>query len=135
MKLITRNTDYALRAVCFIAKNKFRTVSATELVNKLSIPRPFLRKVLQVLNKKKVLKSSKGKGGGFSLARPANKIYLADLMKIFQGRFNLNECYFKKLICPNTKVCPLKKKIQKIENYVKKELGIITIGSLLRETS
>ena len=121
MKLITRNTDYALRALCFIAKNKERIISVAELVKELKIPQPFLRKVLQVLNRKKILKSHKGKGGGFMLAFPVQKIFLVDLIEIFQGSLRLNECFFKKMACPNRKTCALKKKIDSIERYVIKE--------------
>jgi Rrf2 family protein len=132
MKLITRDTDYALRAVCYIAKCKKKTVSVSELVKELKIPRPFLRKGLQVLNKKGILKSYKGLGGGFQLARPAHKIFLVDLMGIFQGPFKLNECRFKKIICPNISKCTLRKKINVIERFVIRELRSISVGSLLR---
>ena len=56
MKLITRDTDYAIRALCFIARFKKKIVSVSELVKVLKIPRPFLRKILQTLNKKRILK-------------------------------------------------------------------------------
>ena len=87
MKLITRDTDYAVRAVCFITKQKGKLVSASQLVDELKVPYSFLRKQLQLLNKKGILKSYKGKGGGFQLGVPAGKIYLTDLIKVFQGRF------------------------------------------------
>jgi Rrf2 family protein len=132
MKLITRDTDYALRAVCYIAKNSDSVVSAAELVNKLKIPRPFLRKLLQVLNKNKVLKSYKGQGGGFSLVTSAKRVVLLDLIEIFQGPLHLNECFFKKLACPNRKTCALRKKINNIERYVISRLRSITIASLLK---
>ena len=131
MKLITRDTDYALRALCFIAKGKDKIISAAELVRKLKIPQSFLRKILQVLNRKKILKSYKGQGGGFLLAVPANKILLVDLIEIFQGPLRLNECFFKKMACPRKKTCALKKKIDTIERYVLKELDSITLASLL----
>ncbi len=131
MKLITRDTDYALRALCFIAKRKDKIVSAAQLVKELKIPRPFLRKILQILNKKNILKSYKGQGGGFSLAVTPNKILLVDLIEVFQGPLRLNECFFKKMACPNTKTCALRKKINTIERYVIKELKSITLASLL----
>lgn len=131
MKLITRDIDYALRAICFIAKRKKEMVTASELVEKLRIPRPFLRKILQVLNKKGILKSYKGAGGGFLIAIPANKILLVDLIEIFQGPLRLSECLFKKMICPDTHTCALRKKIDAIENYVIQELKSISIASLL----
>ena len=131
MKLITRDTDYALRALCFIARHRKEIVSVRELVKKLKIPKPFLRKILQILNKKRILKSYKGKGGGFLLGVPASKIFLVDLIEIFQGPLRLNECFFKKMACPNTKTCGLKKKIDNIERYVIRELNSITLTSLL----
>ncbi|MFH1269897.1 MAG: Rrf2 family transcriptional regulator [Candidatus Omnitrophota bacterium] len=132
MKLITRDTDYALRALCFISRRKKEIISAAELVKELKIPRSFLRKLLQILNKKGVLKSYKGKGGGFLLAVPANKVFLVDLIEIFQGPLRLNECFFKKLSCPNRRTCVLKKRIGNIEKHVIRELRSITIASLLR---
>jgi len=132
MKLITRDTDYALRALCFIVKQKKEIVSVSELVKALKIPYPFLRKILQVLNKKGVLKSFKGQGGGFSLGTRPSRIFLVDLIEIFQGPLKLNECFFKKLSCPNIKTCSLKKKIDSIERYVISELKSIKISSLLK---
>lgn len=132
MKLITRDTDYTVRALCYIAKHKEKKVSVSELVKELKIPQPFLRKILQILNKKRILKSYKGLGGGFRLAKPAEKIFLVDLIKIFQGPLRLNECFFKKIACPNINTCSLRKKIINLEKYVIKELESITISSLLR---
>ena len=133
MKLITRDTDYAIRALCYIGKNKGKVISVAELVSKLKIPRPFLRKLLQILNKKGIFKSYKGQGGGFKLAHSSNKILLVDLIKAFQGDFTLNECIFKRLKCPHTKTCGLKKKIDSLELHVVKELRTITLSSLLKE--
>ena len=133
MKLITRDTDYAIRALCCIAAQKGEIVTAKQLVKRLRMPRPFLRKILQILNKKGLLHSYKGKGGGFKLALAPDKIFLVDLMKVFQGPLSLNECIFKKRICPDVKICPLKKRIDFIEKYVFSELESITIASLLKK--
>ena len=131
MKLITRNTDYAVRALCCIAEQKQEVISAGQLVKSLEMPRPFLRKILQALNKEGLLNSSKGKGGGFSLAVSPEKITLTDVMKIFQGPIKLNECTFKKKVCPNVKDCLLKKKIDEIEKEVILRLKSINLESLL----
>ena len=131
MKLITRNTDYAVRALCYIAKQNKGSVSAAEMVAQIKIPRPFLRKILQTLSGEGLLKSTKGQGGGFSLARPVEKILLTDLIRIFQSSIQLNECVFKKRICPNRSTCLLKKEIDGIEQEVLGRLGRISIASLV----
>jgi len=134
MKLITRNTDYAIRALCYIARQeKKEIVSVTRLNKVLKIPRPFLRKILQILNQSGLIHSYKGMGGGFSLAKAPKNISLTALMQIFQGPIRLNECFFKKSICPHIKTCILRKKITGIENYVLQELKSITIATLLEE--
>lgn len=131
MKFITRNTDYALRALCYIAKQNGSKVTVEELVNKLSVPRPFMRKILQLLGRNGVLKSSKGQGGGFKLRIPAGKLYLIKIMSIFQGEIGLNGCLFKKDICPNKGKCVLRKKINSIEEDVLKQLKAINVASLI----
>ncbi len=133
MKLVTRDTDYAVRALCYIARQKTRVVSVHELVRELSIPKPFLRKILQILNKKGIVYSHKGVGGGFSLARSSDKIFVVELMEVFQGVFSLNECLFKKNVCPERSRCPLRSKIETIEKKVLRDLEGISIKSLLKE--
>lgn len=132
MKLITRDTDYCLRALLYMAREKKRLVSVSELVRALKIPRPFLRKILQALNKKGVLASQKGSGGGFRLVKPAKDLYLLDVANIFQGKIKLNECLFKKKICPNIRNCRLKKELDNIEEYVYERLQAISIATLLK---
>ncbi len=135
MKLITRNTDYAMRSLCHIAGRGGVSVSATEMVSALKIPRPFLRKLLQTLSAEGILRSFKGQGGGFSLAKRPQDVPLTDLVRIFQGTVELNQCIFKKKICPNRKTCVLRKEIQMIEKDVIERLHGITIASLLQGAS
>jgi len=131
MKLMTRDTDYAIRAMCFIAQKKEKIISVSELFEKTRIPRPFLRKILQILNNKGLLKSYKGKGGGFQLNNISREISLLDLIEAFQGPFELNKHIFKNKLCMHVKKCKLKKKIDNIEKKVKEELRKITLASLI----
>jgi Rrf2 family protein len=133
VKLITRNTDYAVRALCCIIQQKKDIVSAEQIVKHLKIPRPFLRKILQILNKEGLLISYKGKDGGFALTLPPEKISLMEVMKIFQTPIKLNECKFKKSDCPEIENCSLKKKIDEIEKEVFIKLKAITISSLIKK--
>jgi len=132
MKLITRDTDYAIRALCFIVKQKKDIITVDDLVNKIMVPKPFIRKILQKLNKSGLLKSYKGKGGGFRQAFNPSRINIADLIRIFQGQLKLNEHLFKKGACPHVKDCNLRKKLDSIEKTVFYELKSITIESLIK---
>ena len=130
MKLVTRNTDYALRALCYMSKQK-DVVTVGQLVKKLGVPRPFMRKILQQLNKERILESYKGRGGGFKLKATPEKIYMVEIMRIFQGQVGLNGCFLKKEVCPNKGKCVLRKKIRSIEEGVLEQLRQITIASLV----
>ena len=131
MNLITKNTDYAIRALCCIAKHNKSIVSVKKLAEDLKIPKPFLRKILQELNRRGILVSYKGKNGGFALkARPEN-IYIGKLIEIFQGPIKLQEHTFRKKICPEIKSCILKKKLDIMEKYTISELNSLSIASLL----
>ena len=132
MKLITRDTDYAVRALCYIARRKNKIISVSDLVAELKIPRPFLRKLLQILNTKGLLDSYKGKGGGFVLAASPKKITLLNLIEIFQGPIQLSEHTLKKKMCPHIKTCALKRKLDIIEKYVILELKSINIAELVK---
>jgi Rrf2 family protein len=131
MKLITRDTDYSIKALAYIAKNSGRPITITELVKELDSPKPFMRKILQMLSAGGILSSRKGKNGGFELAKNTGDILLTDIMEIFQGKFKLSECLFKKDICPNLANCILKSKIEDIEANVEKSLKDITLYSLI----
>lgn len=132
VKLLTRNTDYGIRAICFIAKEKGRVVSVTELVKALKVPRPFLRKILQILTKSGFVNSFRGARGGFTLAKNSNRLYIVEVAHVFQGPLDLGKCMLRKNLCPNRKICPLKKKINKIESYVVSKLSSITVSELLK---
>jgi Rrf2 family protein len=133
MKLLNRDTDYAVKALLYISKKNPERISVSELVKELNIPKPFLRKTLQTLNREGVLNSFKGKGGGFVLAMPPEEILLTRLIDIFQKPVKLAECIFKKKICSDIGTCPLKKRIDALEQHVISELESITIESLLKE--
>jgi len=132
MKLLTRDTDYAVRALAHIASKKDEVITVSELVRELDIPRPFLRKILQVLSRQGILKSIKGRGGGFKLLLRADEINLVKLIEIFQGPVEVSECLFRKKVCPGTATCKLKGIIDNIKKEVSDELESVTISKLLR---
>ncbi|MBF0478060.1 MAG: Rrf2 family transcriptional regulator [Candidatus Omnitrophica bacterium] len=131
MKLINKNTDYAVQAIYYIAQKSPDIVSTVEVEEKLGLPRPFIRKILQILTKAEILSSSKGNKGGFTISRPLSDIYLLDLMQLFQGRIAFTDCSFQKKVCPNAGHCPLRRRIKTIEETVINELKGVTLKELL----
>lgn len=132
MKLITKDTDYAIRAISYIAKSDKPIVAVTEIEQALNLPRPFLRKILQTLQKGGMLTSTKGNKGGFTLDKNYKKITLVEVIRIFQGDISFTDCFLKKKLCPDVERCVVRKKVKNIEKMVKAELNKITIDSILK---
>ncbi|MDD3088790.1 MAG: Rrf2 family transcriptional regulator [Candidatus Omnitrophica bacterium] len=131
MKLIKRDTDYAIRALCHIASAPERSHTAKELEKALDLPLPFLRKLLQKLGKKGLLRSIKGRSGGFKLTAPAERISVLQVIEIFQGKLKLTQCFFRKKVCPRQKICKLKKRMDSIEKTVLLSIERIKISDIV----
>ena len=80
MKLVNRNVYYAIHALCFFAQDPAKVFSVSDLVKKLHMQRAFLRRVLQTLSKHGILKSLKGKNGGFILNIQPSTIRIIDII-------------------------------------------------------
>lgn len=131
MRLITKNIYYAIRSLLYIAQEPDIVVSVSQLVNKLNMRRAFLRKILQVLSKHKMLRSIKGKNGGFVLNINPSKLYIIDILNIFKEKVNIMDCLLEKNVCPHPEDCILMAEIKGIEKKLYKMLGTITISKLL----
>jgi len=131
MKLITKDTDYVIQALVFMAENSDSGFSVKEISEELGISLSYLRKLLQILNKKGVLSSMKGKGGGFTLKLKPEKIFVSDLINIFQGKLDIKNCYVKNKRCSNLVNCILHKKLINIEDFIKKEIGTLSIKDII----
>jgi len=135
MKLINREADYAVKALLTMAGRGKETTPVTGLTGALGLPRPYLRKIMQTLAREGVVRSSKGRGGGFVLARPAGRIAVADVIRAFQGRINLHDCLFKKTLCPDVAACPLRKSIRRLEQKLIRDLEALTVATILKEST
>ena len=71
--MLSNTCKYAIRAVIYLAVNDEdgKKIGIKQISKDLDIPTPFLGKILQSLAKQKLLKSTKGPHGGFSIGRPA----------------------------------------------------------------
>ena len=78
--------DYALRAMAELAAEGADHPSrAEELAARQQIPAKFLLGILGELKKARLVKSIRGRDGGFQLARPAKEISLADVIRAIEG--------------------------------------------------
>jgi Rrf2 family protein len=78
-------TDYALRAVLELAASPDGPVTTEELSHRQDIPHSYLGAILAELRKADVVHARRGAEGGWTLARPAADISLADVIRAVDG--------------------------------------------------
>lgn len=83
---ISRSTGYALLAVGYLAKHHGEGIVLSQNISKqYNIPLEYLLKILQQLVKANVLRSKRGPGGGFTLARSTKKINVIQIIEAVDG--------------------------------------------------
>lgn len=106
---LTLYTDYSLRVLIYLSVHSDRLVTITEIADSYGISRNHLVKVVHNLATLGFIRSTRGKGGGLRLARPAEKINLGNVIRQTEGGFELVECLNSATnTCPITRVCELK---------------------------
>ncbi|MEZ5361602.1 MAG: Rrf2 family transcriptional regulator [Bryobacterales bacterium] len=84
--LFSRSVDYAIQALGRLAEaSEGEQVMARVIAEEERLPAFFLAKTLQNLARHGLLKSTKGPTGGFSLAKPAAKIRILDVVEALDG--------------------------------------------------
>jgi len=84
MKL-SNTSEYAIRILCFMAKDENRLYSAKYLVDELKISDKYLRKLMTDLTKAGFIQSTKGRDGGYAFIKKPEEIYLADIINVVEG--------------------------------------------------
>jgi Rrf2 family iron-sulfur cluster assembly transcriptional regulator len=97
---ITRAEEYAVIGLMYLARQPAgRLVMIEEICDAENIPKSFLAKIFQSLAKGGFVRSHRGAGGGFSLARLPSEISLLDIFRCVEGEFALQKCVSEEPEC------------------------------------
>lgn len=106
---ITRQADYAVRAVLYLAQRGTSQRAATsQVAEEQHIPPSFLAKIISQLSIAGLLHTSRGARGGVTLARDPKDITLLEVIEAIDGPIQLNECIGEGGSCTFDENCPLK---------------------------
>jgi len=105
--LFASTTEYAIRALSELAARAGSgRILLADLVAGTDLPPHFLAKILQKLVRVGILRSAKGRGGGFALARPAHEISLMQIVEAFEGPQSFDRCVVGLHACTDAMPCP-----------------------------
>ena len=90
---ITRQADYAVRAVLYLAQlGPERRAATSQIAQEKQIPPSFLAKIVSQLSVAGLLQTSRGARGGVALARTPEQISVLEVVEAIDGPILLNEC-------------------------------------------
>ena len=106
---ITRQADYAVRAVLYLARlGQTERAATSQVAKEQHIPPSFLAKIISQLSIAGLLHTSRGARGGVTLARAPKDITLLEVVEAIDGPIMLNECVGDNATCAFDKDCPLR---------------------------
>ena len=106
---ITRQADYAVRAVLYLAQlGPDKRAATSQIADDQQIPPSFLAKIVSQLSVAGLLQTSRGARGGVSLARDPEEISLLEVVEAIDGPILLNECVSNSGACTFGDSCPMR---------------------------
>lgn len=92
---LTQWTDYTLRVLmyCAACKDRVAPVTIAEIADAHNISRSHLTKIVFMLGSEGLLETTRGRGGGIRLRKPARDIGLGQVVRLTETDFDLVECF------------------------------------------
>lgn len=90
---LTRFTDYSLRVLIYLGAHPDEIATVTAIAGEYDISRHHLTRVVHQLAIRGYIETSRGKGGGFRLARQPHRIKIGDVVRDMESGFELAECF------------------------------------------
>jgi Rrf2 family transcriptional regulator, cysteine metabolism repressor len=133
MKLTTKS-EYSLLALIYIArheKNSF--IKIEDICEKYGLSKKYLEQIFYILKSSRYIKTKRGAHGGYSLAVPAKKITVAEIVRLMDGALAPTESVSKYFFShtPLEKEVKIIKVLREIRNYIAERLENLTLADLI----
>jgi len=130
--MITREADYAIRAVLYLsAQPDSRLVATSELAQRMAVPYRFLRRIVQKLVDGRLVEAQRGKGGGVRLTRASADISLFDVLNTVDPKaLCVNACLDDHDVCVRAAYCTVRPRLDGLQARLGEELRAITFDAL-----
>ena len=131
---LTQWTDFSLRVLmyCAACENRDLPVTITEIADSHGISRSHLTKVVHQLGAHGLLETTRGRGGGMRLCKPAAEIIVGALVRQTETDFDMVECFDPKTNqCTLSPQCHLKGVLQQATHSYLAVLDGVTLADLI----
>ena len=134
--MLSSKAKYGLKAMVHLARYGGQgAVLIADIAAKERIPKKFLDTILLEMKNKGLLLSKKGKGGGYSLARPAAQIRVGDLVRVLDGPLAPVPCvsrtaYRRCTDCDDESSCAVRAIMQDVRDAIAQILDNTTLADM-----
>ena len=132
---LTGFSDLSFRVLLYAATRPDKLVTIDEMNKFYSVSRGHLMKVVNALTRSGYLESIRGRSGGLRLARPAEEINLASVLRATETDFNLVECMRPGNKCKLSPMCRLKSPLNEAMYSFMETLGKYTLADIILQES
>ena len=133
MRVSTRG-DYASRALLSLALRDDRSpTSVRDLAERTGLPQPYLEQILLSLKGAGLVRSKRGVGGGYVLARPAEAVTLAEIVAAVDGPINAGDFGepHRNGACDHEGQCVLLEVWADVGNHMREHLASYTLADMV----
>ncbi len=132
--VLSQTVEYALRAVAFLGQMSPEARTTDQIARATKVPRAYLSKVLQSLQREGILISQRGVGGGTSLAVPPEELTILQVVNAVDPIHRIRSCPLN-LAAHGVKLCPLHKRLDEALASVEEAFSNTTLAEVLAEPS
>jgi Rrf2 family protein len=139
MRTLSKKTQYTLRALYSLARNYGQGPTLiAKLAQEECIPQEFLENILLALKRQGLVSSKKGKGGGYTLAQPPEKVTLGTIIRMVEGPLAPLPCasetaYRKCDECADDRFCETRLIMRRVRDAMADILDHTTLAQVCRE--
>jgi Rrf2 family protein len=138
--MLTQRSRYGLRAMLLLAKEPagHAPVPMSRIADEASVPRKFLEIILTELKGANLVNSTRGKHGGFELARPPHLISLGDIIRVIEGPLALVPCvsrtaYKRCKDCRDEETCEIRRAMMIVRDDTARILDGTSLAAAVAE--
>lgn len=131
MLRVSKLSDYATVLLGHLADAPERVRPATELAELARLELPTVSKVLKLLAAAGLVESYRGVAGGYRLAKPAQRISVAEILEAIDGPLGMTECSVHAGACSHESHCGVRKPWRRISQVVVRTLRETTLADMI----
>jgi len=137
--MLSQRGRYALKALLNLARGDGSSRDVGTISTEENIPRKFLEAIMSDLRRARLVESTRGKLGGYRLARPADLITFGEIMRVTNGPLALIPCASRAFYrrcddCVDEATCVLRRVLGSVRDEVSEILDRTTLASALPST-